>query len=164
MAALIMVALIGAGCSSRNSGGDDAAGPRAQGVKFAQCMRDNGVTNFPDPDADGELTADGVANNSSVDTSTPTWQKAMDACRDLEPAGFTGHKRTAAQQQSALKFAQCMRDNGIKDFPDPEPDGALIDTNRIPSAAGRGAKEIPGFEAASTKCKDFAAGALDGPK
>jgi hypothetical protein len=61
-----------------------------------------------------------------------------------------------------LEFAQCMRDNGVKDFPDPARDGPLIDTTRIPSAAGRGALSIPGFQAAMEKCRDALAGALGG--
>ena len=35
-----------------------------------------------------------------------------------------GQTRTAQQHRRALKFAQCMRDNGVKDFPDPAPNGA----------------------------------------
>jgi hypothetical protein len=98
------------------------------------------------------LTIDGIVNGSSLDSSTPAWKEAMGACKDLQPPGFTGHKRSAQQQENALKFAQCMRDNGVKDFPDPAPDGPLIDTRRIPSAAGRGALSIPGFQAAQQKC------------
>ena len=30
-----------------------------------------------------------------------------------------GSKVTPQQQEARLKFAQCMRDNGVKDFPDP---------------------------------------------
>ena len=29
-------------------------------MKFSECMRENGVKEFPDPDASGELTIDGV--------------------------------------------------------------------------------------------------------
>ncbi len=104
-------------------------------------MRDNGVQEFPDPDASGQLTLDGVANGSSVDPSSATFERAMAACKDLEPSGFTGHERSAAEQQQALAFARCVRDHGVKDFPDPDPDGPLVDTNRIPSSAGKGGDE-----------------------
>src|SRR5262249_35140116 len=77
----------------------------------------------------------------------------------LQPPGFIGYKRTAQEQENALKFAQCIRDNGVKDFPDPTPDGPLVDTNRIPSAAGRGGASIPGLREAMAKCRDFAANA-----
>jgi hypothetical protein len=36
-------------------------------VKLAECMRENGVSEFPDPDASGNLTIDGVLNGSSPD-------------------------------------------------------------------------------------------------
>ena len=88
-------------------------------MKFAECMRENGVSEFPDPDASGELTIDGVVNGSSLDPSTAAWKEAIGACKDLQPPGFTGHKRSAEQQDAALEFAQCIRENGVKDFPDP---------------------------------------------
>jgi hypothetical protein len=58
-----------------------------------------------------------------------------------------------------LKFAQCMRENGVKDFPDPTPNGPLIDTNRIPSLAGKDPRSDLEFNAARHKCGDFAAAA-----
>ena len=63
----------------------------------------------------------------------------------------------AATHEQALKFAECMRDNGVKDFPDPAPDGPLIDTNRIPSAARNGGMSL--LNAAMQKCRDIAAAA-----
>jgi hypothetical protein len=129
-------------------------------VRFAACMRDHGVSGFPDPDPSGELTIDAVANDARIDTDSATFKAAIGACRALEPPGFTGRKRTAAQQSSALRFAQFMRDDGVPDLPDPAPGGALIDTNEIPSAAGRGALEIPGFQAAIDSCGDNLSDAL----
>jgi hypothetical protein len=74
-----------------------------------------------------------------------------------------GGKATPEEMNERLEFAQCMRDNGVEDFPDPTADGPLIDTRRIPSAAGRGARSIPGFQAAMEKCRDALAGALGSP-
>src|SRR5229473_1412555 len=104
LAALAMVALITAGCSNApaetgtGSGGGSNATNRDQAVKFAECMRKNGVKEFPDPDASGDLTIDRIANGSSLDTSTAAFKQAISACRDLEPAGFTGRKRRPEQQ------------------------------------------------------------------
>ncbi|MBI2915217.1 MAG: hypothetical protein HYY08_04750 [Firmicutes bacterium] len=126
-------------------------------MKFAQCMRANGVREFPDPDASGALTIDGVLNGLSLDPSSTAWQKAIDACRDLEPPGFTGGKRSPEQQKAALQFAQCIRDNGVPDFPDAANGEPLIDTNRIPSAATQGGMSI--LHAAMQKCRGFAASA-----
>ena len=69
LAALAIVALIGVGCSNEpaengNAGNTDAAN-REKAVKFAECMRENGVTQFPDPTGSGELTADEVVRTCS---------------------------------------------------------------------------------------------------
>jgi hypothetical protein len=163
-----MVALISlAGCSNApaetgtgSSGGNTTATAHEQGMKFAACMRDNGVSEFPDPDASGALTIDGVINGSSLDPSTAAWKQAIGACKDLEPAGFMGGKRSPQQQSAGLKFAQCIRDNGVKDFPDPVNGEPLVDTNRIPSAATQGGMGI--LNAAMQKCRDYARGAMPG--
>jgi hypothetical protein len=162
LAGLALIALTCAGCSNGSadtgrSGGSRNATTHEKAVRFAKCMRDNGVSDFPDPDASGELTIDEIANRASVDTSTAAFRQAMSACRDLEPSGFTGHKRNAQQQRNALEFAQCIRDNGVNDFPDPTPGAPLVDTNRIPSAATSGGMSI--LNAAMQKCRDHASAA-----
>jgi hypothetical protein len=162
LAALAMVALIGAGCAdesaeNRNAGNTNAN--QEQGVKFAECMRDNGVGEFPDPDASGELTIDGVLNGSSLDPSTPAWKAAIAACKDLQPAGFTGDEEVTAEEQEArLEFAQCIRDNGVEDFPDPAEDAPMVNTNLIPSSATEAGMTI--LNAAMQKCGDLAEQAI----
>jgi hypothetical protein len=156
--AFIMIALISvltAGCSgapasSTGGGGNSPAATNDQGIKFARCMRDNGIAAFPDPDASGARTIDGIANGTSLDTESAAFTQALGACKDLQLPGFTGNRRSAEQQAAALKFAQCMRDNGIRDFPDPLPDGPILDTSRMPGSPG--ALSIPGFKAAQETC------------
>ena len=63
----------------------------------------------------------------------PGVPEALSACKDLEPPGFTSAASGAAQQQAAaLKFAQCIRENGVPDFPDPDP-GSSPSSTRIES-------------------------------
>ena len=138
-------------------GNNNTAANAHKGVKFAECMRSNGVSTFPDPNPSGKLTIDAVANGSSLDTNTPAFKQALSACKDLEPSGFTGSKRSSQQQDAALKFAQCIRENGVNDFPDPTPDGPLVDTNRIPSSATSSGMSM--LNAAMQKCRDAAAAA-----
>jgi hypothetical protein len=168
LATLAMLALIVAGCSNASAGAGSAstttatAGSRTttaheKAVAFAECMRGNGVSAFPDPSASGELTIDGIANGSSVDTSSAAFTQALDACKDLEPPGFTGTKVTPQQRTARLQFAQCVRENGVPDFPDPTPNGPLVDTNRIPSAATAGGMSI--LNAAMQKCGQYASAA-----
>ena len=163
LALVVAVALI-SGCGSSTpaeigtSGGSGNTVANAQkAVKFAECMRRNGVSQFPDPGASGKLTIDAVANGSSLDTSTPAFSQAIRACKDLEPAGFMGSKRSSQQQSAGLKFAACVRGHGVPDFPDPLPNGPLVDTNRIPSAAQPGG--MSNLHAAMQKCRDSAAAA-----
>ena len=140
LALIAVVALISA-CGSSAPAGTGSGGPNntaanaQKAVKFAECMRSNGVSQFPDPGASGKFTIDEVANGSSLDTSTPAFTQAISACKHLEPAGFIGSKRSSQQQQAGLRFAQCIRENGVKDFPDPINGQPLVDTNRIPSSA-----------------------------
>ena len=172
LAMVAMVAVISAGCGgtgssasastaaaagSAGTGGNKNATGREKAVKFAQCMRDNGVSEFPDPDASGDFTIEQIANDSSLDTNSAAFTQALSACKNLEPPGFTGVRRSPEQQKAALKFAQCIRDSGVKDFPDPAADGPLVDTNRIPSAATSRGMSI--LNAAMHKCGDFAAAA-----
>jgi hypothetical protein len=167
LAAFAMLTLIVAGCSSTSGGtrggaGNSTASTHERAVKFAECMRDNGVNEFPDPDAAGAFTIEEIANGSSVDTSSAAFNRAITACEDLEPPGFTGDSRTPEQQEAALRFAQCIRDNGVEDFPDPAPDEPLVDTNRIPSAATTGGMSI--LNAAMQKCGSYASAAgVQGP-
>jgi hypothetical protein len=166
-----MITLISAGCSNAPAttgtpGGTATAGTGAndtgtnleRAVKFSQCMRANGVSGFPDPNASGQLTIDGVVNGSSLNPNSPAFQQALTACKDLQPPGFMGNTRTAQQQEAALKFAQCIRDDGVPDFPDPTSDGPLVDTNRIPSAATTGGMSI--LNAAMHKCGAIYSGQL----
>jgi hypothetical protein len=167
LALIAMVALISAcgstapaGTGSGSSGGNNTAANAQKAVKFAKCMRSNGVSEFPDPGASGKLTIDGIVNGSSLDPNSPAFRQAISACKHLEPAGFMGGKRSPVQQSAALKFAQCIRENGVKDFPDPVNGQPLVDTNRIPSAATSSGMSI--LNAAMHKCSDLGALAMRG--
>lgn len=169
LAALALLAVVVAGCGSgsarpgtsaaTNGGSGGAVSVHQKAVKFAECMRNNGVSGFPDPGVSGAFTIDGVLNGSSLDPNSAAWKQAMGACKGLEPPGFTGGKVTPQQRTGRLKFAQCMRVSGVPDFPDPTPDGPIIDTNRIPSLAGKDPRTDPAFQAATRKCRNLLAAA-----
>jgi hypothetical protein len=48
--------------------------------RWADCMRRNGLADWPDPDSDGIFHPDAVPANDD-----PVWRKADGACRSLEP-------------------------------------------------------------------------------
>jgi hypothetical protein len=146
-AALAVVALIGAGCGSHAASGTGTAGSadtsnntkkagdQDQGVKLAECIRAHGVPHFPDPDAKGDYAF-------GVDVSPAVWKKATDACKELTPPGTFSGKRSPKQQSDALRFAACIREHGVKDFPDPVNGDPLVDTTHIPSSNRPGGMTI----------------------
>jgi hypothetical protein len=51
-------------------------------VRLAECIRSHGVPNWPDPDPDGSF---GLP--PALQTKTPAWAHAAEACKQLFPAG-----------------------------------------------------------------------------
>jgi hypothetical protein len=165
---VVMVAVIAAGCGgTQSSSGTSTAAdtsssrsnstashksdvtPREKAVKFSECMRANGVGDFPDPNASGAFRSYGVSVSKAV------WIKASAACKALQPPGTLSARLTPDQESAALKFAQCIRENGVPDFPDPVNGQPLVDTTRIPSSNRRGGMTI--LNAAMHKCGHFVA-------
>ena len=126
-----------------SSGADKKLTAQEKAVKFAECMRANGVPHFPDPGSKGET-------NFGVDVSRDVWLKAVDACKALKPPGALSSKRTPKEQSATLRFAQCVREHGVKDFPDPVNGEPVIDTYKIPSSNKPGGMTI--LNAATHKC------------
>ena len=164
LAALAMLAVISAGCggtasstdtaSSTGTGGNKNLTARDKVVKFTECMRENGVGDFPDPNASGEFPSFGIS------VSPAEWKRALGACKELQPPGSFSAHMTPKQLSVALKFAQCMREDGVPDFPDPVNGQPLIDTTRIPSSNRPGGMTI--LNAAGQKCRDLLTAAMEG--
>lgn len=55
--------------------------------KFAACMRDNGVSGFPDPDPNGRTTMD--SRTIGAEPGSPTWNAAEKACSQYRNPGET---------------------------------------------------------------------------
>ena len=159
LTALALMAVIATGCSetptaTETGSATETAAPRSKAVRFSECMRQNGVSAFPDPEPSGELTIDGVLNGSGIDPESGPWQQAISACKALQPSGFTGRKATPQEQDQRLVFAQCIREHGVTDFPDPAPGDPLVDTNKIPSSNRDGGMDS--LNAAMQQCADAA--------
>jgi hypothetical protein len=148
---LAIVAVIAAGCGSNGPARTSAtataspkkASAREKAVRFAECIRAHGVADFPDPNAKNEF-------EYGVSVTPAVWKRATTACKDLQPPGTLSSKRTPKQQSASLRFAQCVRDHGVKDFPDPVNGEPLIDTYKIPSSNEPGGMTI--LDAATRKC------------
>jgi hypothetical protein len=125
----------GAGKAAQDTGATSAkasAGDQDRGLlRFARCMREHGV-DFPDPrrDASGQLVFDAPAGGD---------QAAQKACQRFVKGGFAGgpsdgrsSARAPSQAQvqkqldQAVRFARCMRRNGVRSFPDPKTQGGQV--------------------------------------
>jgi predicted small lipoprotein YifL len=154
LAALALISVISAGCGSNapsetptatsaDTGATKKATDQDKAVKLAECIRGHGVPHFPDPDAKGDFAF-------GIDVSPAVWKKAVDACKDLAPPGAFSGRRSPKQQSAALRFANCIRAHGVKDFPDPVNGDPLVDTTKIPSSNRPGGMTI--LNAAMHKC------------
>ena len=106
--------------SSSSAGGSSKPSP----LGYALCMRSHGITNFPEPNASGDLSVQ--QGQVLPDANSPEFKAAAQACKSLNPAGAAPAPGQQAQQLAAeVKYAQCMRSHGIANFPDPTSAGGL---------------------------------------
>jgi hypothetical protein len=148
LALLVVPPLLLAACGQRNGNGVTSADKVEAARAYAQCIRDNGVPDFPDPDADGQLR--GPAHEKESD---PTFRAAQEKCRNLAPGG-EHEKFDPATVEQMREFSQCMRDNGLPDYPDPDPDGRV-------RGPGHEQQDNPTFRAAMEKCRQKLPGGGD---
>lgn len=119
--ALIAVGLaltIAACGSSSNPPTGTGSSIAAQQLKYAVCMRANGVPNYPDPTTGSGINA--IPLNSGINAKSPAVRTARQACAKLNP-GNSVHvpAETASEKQADLKYAQCMRTHNVPNYPDP---------------------------------------------
>jgi hypothetical protein len=141
LAALLLAVLVAAACSKGGGDKTPTADPQ-QGRLYAQCLRDNGVPDFPDPDPDG-----GFSGLSHEKANDPKFQAAVEKCRALAPGGQHEDFGDPIFVAQVRAYSQCMRDNGVPDFPDPDADGRL-------RGQGHEQQDDPKFKAAQEKCQD----------
>jgi hypothetical protein len=119
-----------------------AAAPADEGdraLKFAQCMREQGI-DMPDPEIDGGRISQRINAGPGDDV-----EAAQEKCKDYAPSGGPGGKPDPESLERMLAHAKCMRDNGVEAFPDPDPDKGGI---RIDGRIG----DDPDFAAAQNVC------------
>jgi len=140
-AALLGILALLTACGSSSSNETTTATDQQAALVFAQCMRDNGLPDFPDPDPNGRFS--GLSHEQQGD---PKYGAAFEACRGLAPGGEHENFGDPAFVSQMRAFSQCMRDNGLPDFPDPDAEGRL-------RGAGHELQGDPKFQAAMETCR-----------
>jgi hypothetical protein len=100
--------------------GSTAGATVASPLAFAECMRANGVSSFPDPSPGRGAT---FALGSGLNPASPAVKSARAKCQKFMGGGPPGPGSTthpSAQTLAKLvRIAQCMRRHGVPQFPDP---------------------------------------------
>ncbi len=160
--ALVAVVLLAAGCSG-GSAGPGVAGqgsssapgasaspsgdPREAELAYAQCMRDHGISDFPDPQPGGGIAIQ-PGQGGDLAPDNPQFKAADEACKSLLPPPPSA-KDQQQEYEQMLRYAKCMREHGFPDFPDPKPgEGISIDAGAHPELDPNN----PRFQAANKAC------------
>jgi hypothetical protein len=132
-------------------------------------MRAHGLSDFPDPNGQGQISLS-AQPGSDLAPDNPLFQSAQQACKSLEPAPTPAEQ--AQFHTAGLNYAKCMRTQGIKDFPDPPSASgpATAQSNANGSGSGMSINGVPVkpgsdldpnnplFQAADKSCRHFLAG------
>jgi hypothetical protein len=168
IALLVIVAGLLAACGNGSDddgvaslGSDEAAGDASPSSDvdqeealqaFAECMREHGIEDFPDPQVDEDGGIQISAPDDAAGFDREDLDAAMEACQDLLPQGLEGGpsaEEQAALEDALLAYAQCMRDHGI-DMPDPEFSGG-----GVIQRGGDIDPSDPAFQEADEACNHF---------
>jgi hypothetical protein len=122
-------------------GGGSAAPPKSQPtsadnalIELAQCARKNGEPSFPDPTQDptGAWGLPSSADGKKIPA-------ACDAIRARLKGQKFAPKPASAENMTKLRaFADCVRKQGVSDWPDPSADGTFT----LPSRLQQGGKAL----------------------
>ena len=107
---------------------------------FARCMRANGVPSFPDPNPGGGTL---FAMPAGTSPSSPAFKAAQAKCHKLQPGGglpSSGPPPSTQTLTKLLRIAECMRQHGVPQFPDPR--------TSAPASFPPGIAEIANFDGA----------------
>jgi hypothetical protein len=105
--------------SSGTSSTSAGSGTYQKAVAYAQCMRQHGVPNFPDPLPNGGFGLSSSVTGGTNGQVSPQYQAATNDCASLSPTGSLSPQRQEKALSQLLKVSTCMRSHGYKNFPDP---------------------------------------------
>jgi len=169
LTAVLCVALIAlAGCTGKGGGANAGASPtpsltdaQIQAVvnELVQCIRENGAPGMPDVKVENGKVLE-PDENSVDETTKQNAESAINACasiRDRLPPSVFGEGSTESQGPDAggpgpqdvpalRRFAECMRANGVPEWPDPNADGTFP-SGSVLETEGKSPRIVAGFRA-----------------
>jgi hypothetical protein len=162
VAALLAFGTSAAGCTpghhssaTASPSGNEQALALSIGREFAQCARQHGKPDFPDPAIqDGVLAFPGATKEAQL--------AVQDACasilQQLPPSMQQRNRPPTAEELAKLRqFSQCMRQHGVPDWPDPKSDGTFPIVGTPLGAEGKSQRIIDGRQA----CDQYFSGGIN---
>ena len=114
----LLLALSACGSKEQPAAQEDKKGDM---VKFAQCMRENGI-DMPDPQGeDGRLSV-AIGGEDGAPLDQDKMKTAHEACKQHLPNGGEFKPPSPEEQDKMRQQAKCMRDKGYN-WPDPQFEG-----------------------------------------
>jgi hypothetical protein len=159
--AAVGVLLVGlAGCVASNGSAAVTATtvqPDAAAVlrEFVQCARDNGMPNLPDLrlDANGQIEVPAGLPDPppSVERACRAIFERLPASAREDPGGDGDTARPPTDIAALMRFAQCMREHGMPEWPDPKADGTFPFRGTVLEREGKS----PRMVAAGRACRQL---------
>jgi hypothetical protein len=108
--------------TTQRSPSTNSSAPSTQGnrVAYSQCMRSNGVFDYPDPNSSGGTDKSRITAARS-EAGSSRFDTALDACKHLLPPSQPGPTPAEVQQvmNAMANVARCIRSHGVPNWPDP---------------------------------------------
>jgi hypothetical protein len=121
-----------------------SANPRTAILQYAACMRAHGA-NVPDPTFDQHGNPQWPSGTDVKGAGNPAAAQACYSILQTVSSARRPSPPTAAQLAQRTRLAQCIRQHGFPNFPDPDPQTGQFATTGDPS-------NQPGFAAAARAC------------
>jgi hypothetical protein len=116
------------GTADSNSSQTNQSQVHSESLRFARCMRANGVPSFPDPPGNGSYGVKSFAQQSNgrtmsingVPVSAPAFRTAMAKCNQYLPQPPAPTTPQLAKIRTLMvTWAKCLRNHGLPHFGDP---------------------------------------------
>jgi hypothetical protein len=149
-------ATTGSGSSSGSNSSGVSNSAQDQDLRYTQCMRSHGVTNFPELGGNNPGGVQKSITQLGIDPNSPTFQAANSACQKYVPRiGNSTQGPSSGANNPQLKFSRCMRAHGVTNYPDPSANSSGGQQNVTQYGVN---PNSPTFQAANSACSYLLSG------
>lgn len=119
--------------TAREKAEEDEDAYLAKMREFVDCVRESGFPDMSDPTELGEIFRDDLVQLQDAEGKTILKRcfpiiDGLPVPRELEKKRFAEQAGTLTDKQKAanIAFAECMQQNGVPEYPDPQPNGLQV--------------------------------------